>query len=227
MVKKEKSSCLTAGKGFSCCKVEAITSVDERGQMVLPKEIRNKAKIRPGEKIWPGPMKDFGKDLIRIDSNIRNNAGVGIDDRVEVHLSKAILAESLTLYPTEPLRIIGGERYLAQIMEGRVVSLGSAISINIMGRRLDLIVTQIIPKGDAGIVSADTRIQFTDKAPRVKSNIPKISYEDIGGLEREINKEIGICSFIFSLVNFPLEKRNNDSLNSKYYKHFFYGFQVC
>ena len=51
MVKKEKSSCLTAGKGFSCCKVEAITSVDERGQMVLPKEIRNKAKIRPGEKL--------------------------------------------------------------------------------------------------------------------------------------------------------------------------------
>ncbi len=31
------------GQGASCCNVEAVVSVDERGQMVLPKEIREKA----------------------------------------------------------------------------------------------------------------------------------------------------------------------------------------
>jgi AbrB family looped-hinge helix DNA binding protein len=31
--------------------VESIVSVDERGQMVLPKDIREKAKIRPGDKL--------------------------------------------------------------------------------------------------------------------------------------------------------------------------------
>ncbi len=36
---------------MSCCKVEALVSVDERGQMVLPKEIRDKAKIRAGDKL--------------------------------------------------------------------------------------------------------------------------------------------------------------------------------
>jgi AbrB family looped-hinge helix DNA binding protein len=36
---------------MSCCKVESIISVDERGQMVLPKDLRNKAKIRPGDKL--------------------------------------------------------------------------------------------------------------------------------------------------------------------------------
>ena len=36
---------------MSCCKVESLTSVDERGQMVLPKEIREKANIRPGDKL--------------------------------------------------------------------------------------------------------------------------------------------------------------------------------
>ncbi|MBI2831783.1 MAG: AbrB/MazE/SpoVT family DNA-binding domain-containing protein [Chloroflexi bacterium] len=35
----------------SCCKVEAMVSVDERGQMVLPKELREKADIRPGDKL--------------------------------------------------------------------------------------------------------------------------------------------------------------------------------
>lgn len=36
---------------MSCCRVEALVSVDERGQMVLPKEIREKANIRAGDKL--------------------------------------------------------------------------------------------------------------------------------------------------------------------------------
>jgi AbrB family looped-hinge helix DNA binding protein len=32
-------------------RVESIVSIDERGQMVLPKELRAKAKIRPGDKL--------------------------------------------------------------------------------------------------------------------------------------------------------------------------------
>jgi len=35
----------------SACKVEAVVSVDERGQMVLPKELREKAHIRAGDKL--------------------------------------------------------------------------------------------------------------------------------------------------------------------------------
>ena len=35
----------------SACKVEAVVSVDERGQMVLPKELRERAHIRAGEKL--------------------------------------------------------------------------------------------------------------------------------------------------------------------------------
>lgn len=36
---------------LDCCKVESLITVDERGQMVLPKEIRDKARIRPGDKL--------------------------------------------------------------------------------------------------------------------------------------------------------------------------------
>ncbi|HYA33533.1 MAG TPA: HgcAB-associated protein [Candidatus Bathyarchaeia archaeon] len=35
----------------SSCKVEAVVSVDERGQMVLPKELRERAHIRSGDKL--------------------------------------------------------------------------------------------------------------------------------------------------------------------------------
>jgi hypothetical protein len=35
----------------SCCKIHSIVTVDERGQMVLPKEIRDQAEIRPGDRI--------------------------------------------------------------------------------------------------------------------------------------------------------------------------------
>ena len=34
-----------------CCRVEAMVSVDERGQMVLPKDVREAAGIRPGDKL--------------------------------------------------------------------------------------------------------------------------------------------------------------------------------
>jgi antitoxin PrlF len=36
---------------MSCCKIEAVVSVDERGQLVLPKEIRDKAGIKAGDKL--------------------------------------------------------------------------------------------------------------------------------------------------------------------------------
>jgi len=35
----------------SCCKVEALVTVDERGQMVLPKSIRDRAGIKPEDKM--------------------------------------------------------------------------------------------------------------------------------------------------------------------------------
>ena len=39
------------GKGASCCAVEALVTVDERGQMVLPKELRERAGIKAGDKL--------------------------------------------------------------------------------------------------------------------------------------------------------------------------------
>jgi AbrB family looped-hinge helix DNA binding protein len=37
--------------GGSCCQVASLVSVDERGQMILPKEIRERAGIKAGDKL--------------------------------------------------------------------------------------------------------------------------------------------------------------------------------
>ena len=48
---EEASICVPGAADKSNCKVEAVVSVDERGQMVLPKELRDRAHIRPGDKL--------------------------------------------------------------------------------------------------------------------------------------------------------------------------------
>jgi len=47
----KETSCCTPGEGVACCRVESLISVDERGQMVLPKDLRDKAKIKAGDKL--------------------------------------------------------------------------------------------------------------------------------------------------------------------------------
>ena len=45
-------NCCTSSSGNKfCCKVESVVSVDERGQMVLPKDLREKANIKAGDKL--------------------------------------------------------------------------------------------------------------------------------------------------------------------------------
>ena len=48
--KPREESCIACTPP-SGCRVEAVLSVDERGQMVLPKDVRERAGIRTGEKL--------------------------------------------------------------------------------------------------------------------------------------------------------------------------------
>lgn len=48
----KKNDGAAKGKGSQAsCKVEAIVGVDDRGQMVLPKDLRKRAGISPGDKL--------------------------------------------------------------------------------------------------------------------------------------------------------------------------------
>jgi AbrB family looped-hinge helix DNA binding protein len=49
--KNQKACCSPAEIEGNCCRVESVISIDERGQMVLPKELRERANIRAGDKM--------------------------------------------------------------------------------------------------------------------------------------------------------------------------------
>ena len=38
-------------EGAPCCKIEALVPVDGRGQIVLPKDVRDRAEIEAGDKL--------------------------------------------------------------------------------------------------------------------------------------------------------------------------------
>src|SRR2546422_5744021 len=137
---------------------------------------------------WPAYQEDYGKGRVRIDGYMRKNAGVSIDDKVTVRKLDARIAEKLTLAPTEPLRIVGGEEYLAQYLEGRVLSRGDYVSINIMGRKIDLVVTNANPAAEAVIVTENTEIVVGEQVKELPKAVPRISYEDIGGMRPVITK---------------------------------------
>lgn len=51
--KKKKSTSLCGGKSeaIPCCRVEALVPIDARGQIVLPKDVRDKAGLGAGDKL--------------------------------------------------------------------------------------------------------------------------------------------------------------------------------
>ena len=139
--------------------------------------------------VWPGYAEDAEKGILRIDGNMRRNAGTSIDERVSIKKIEAREARKITFAPTEPLRIMGGEEYLGQILEGRAVTRGDIIQINVMGRKIDLVVVNFAPTADATIINRKTEVKISEKPVKEdQASIPKVTYEDIGGLEEEVKK---------------------------------------
>ena len=135
---------------------------------------------------WPAKESDRGKGLIRIDGLIRNRLDVGINDLVEIRVVESKTANDITFAPTEPLRIMGAEEYLAEYLNGALMTKGDTIPISVMGRRIDLVVISTHPSGPV-IINDTTRIvvsEETSKALQIsqEGGTASITYEDIGGL---------------------------------------------
>lgn len=51
MKKRDPVSCECKERYSDTCRIEAILTVDERGQIVIPKEVRDSAKMGPGDRL--------------------------------------------------------------------------------------------------------------------------------------------------------------------------------
>jgi transitional endoplasmic reticulum ATPase len=154
--------------------------------------IEVEGKRRTATLIWPGFPEDAGGELIRLDSTTRRNAGAGIDDKVLVRKIETKPAEKIRLAPTQPLGFgEGAEEYLKHnLLMNRVFVQGDSIELRQMGRKIDLTVVTVKPRSsDAAVVTHQTSIELSEKPEEVvETKIPRIAYEDIGGLTNEIQK---------------------------------------
>ncbi len=148
-------------------------------------------------KVLRGAPEDANLGIVRMDGSTRRNAGVSLDERVGVKKVVAKNAEKITFAPTEQLRLQGGEEYLKQVLDGRAIAKGDTITLNVMGNKIDLVVTSFSPGGDAAMICGTTEVKISDKPAANKGDVPKVSYDDIGGLGDAVKK-------IREMVELPL-----------------------
>jgi transitional endoplasmic reticulum ATPase len=172
-----------------------------RGMAVLDPEVMEEVGLSAGDVVevsgkkksyvllWSSQRDDYGKRLIRIDGYTRNNIAVGIDDNVTIRKVSVRKAEQVILAPTEELNIVGLEEHLPELLEGRVVTKGDVIPLNIMGRKIGFAVTGTSPSDTAAsIVSSQTEFIIGAVPKTAGKSVPRVSYEDIGGLRNEVQK---------------------------------------
>src|ERR687887_1581084 len=142
--------------------------------------------------LWSGQPTDYGAGIIRIDGYTRNNIGAGIDDRVTIQKVKDVKkAEQVILSPTEELSIVGLEEHLPELLEGRVIAKGDMIPLNIMGRKIGFVITSTTPADTASLIDNNFTEFIVGTVPKAGAKggaVPRVAYEDIGGLKNEVQK---------------------------------------
>ena len=182
-----------AGRGVARVDPELMNILDLKVGDIVQIDGSKKTVV----KVLRGGPEDANRGIIRIDGSTRRNAGTGIDERVGIKKVTAKNAEKITFSPTEQLRLQGGEDYIRQVMEGRAFAKGDTITLSVMGNKIDLVVTSFTPSAEAVMMTSSTKVKINDKPSNSNGDIPKVSYDDIGGLGEEVKK-------IREMVELPL-----------------------
>lgn len=139
-------------------------------------------------KIWPGATGDYGSGIIRIDGLTRHNIGAGIGEKVQIKPVNAVVAEQIVLSPVEKISVEGLQEYMSTLYEGHVFTSGDTIIVNThLGGKTQLVVTSTTPSKPV-IVSRNTTFKLGSMTQAVDNTIPRITYDDLGGLKKEVQK---------------------------------------
>ncbi|HUK75298.1 MAG TPA: CDC48 family AAA ATPase [Nitrososphaerales archaeon] len=179
-----ETSSMLVGRGLAAIDPKVMESLGLSAGDVI--EITGKGK-KSHAVVWTGYSEDYGRGLIRIDGYTRNNLGVGIDDTVSIAPAEAKEAQEVVLAPTEQLSVEGLEEAFPEILENRVMTKGDSLPFSIMGKKIDFVVDSTSPSG-AVVVTLETRFKLGTMHKPLNTGVPRITYEDLGGLTREIQK---------------------------------------
>jgi transitional endoplasmic reticulum ATPase len=149
---------------------------------------------------------------LRIDGILRCNAGRGIGEQITVRKAAYQAARRITLVPAANSRGVFHRQegsFFARLMgkpgrrtnrtdrvqdtkalrlalNSRAVTSGDRLRANLFGRPLDFTVAATVPQG-AVVLERATTISL-DLGGAVRTRGPAVSYEDIGGLSKEITR---------------------------------------
>jgi transitional endoplasmic reticulum ATPase len=147
---------------------------------------------------WPAYAEDQGQEIIRMDGLIRRNAGVALNEYVNVRKADVKDAQAIIFAPTD-VRLSVDEEFVS-FVKRRFMDMpfieGDMTLLSIFGSAVPLIVTRTRPHGPVRITEA-AHVQVLSEPTPEKKGIPIVTYEDIGGLHEEIQR-------IREMVELPL-----------------------
>ncbi len=140
--------------------------------------------------IWPARDEDEGKGIIRMDNLIRKNCGSNLGEKVTIKKAVFTEAKKVILAPTQDIRIIasGYERILKKNFIGRPLMKGDHVWISVFGSGFVYTVVDTNPRGIIKVTDFTQFVLKEEPVAEVNKDIPKIAYEDIGGIEEQIKK---------------------------------------
>jgi len=173
----------------------AIARIDPEDLKILGLEVGEiielEGKRKTPAKVMPCYAEDRGKGIIQIDGISRENAQVGLDEKVKIHKSDYKPASKITLSPLTISSLLQRDKdtqYLGSLIAGLPVVTGDRVRATFFGsRHCDFKVLDTIPNEGVVLIGPDTllRIETKTKPEEVSA---KISYEDIGGLSNQIQR---------------------------------------
>ncbi|HDN82003.1 MAG TPA: AAA family ATPase [Methanomicrobia archaeon] len=155
---------------------------------------------------------DIGLDIIRMDGLIRKNAKTTMGEFVKVKKADVKPAKNVALAPTQRgMRIMISGNVVSRNLRGRVLKKGDVISLisqrkdpfteSIFSDLFDVISGSpfglgeirfvVVNTSPSGVVQMTnlTKVDVLPEAVEIKEmEMPTVTYEDIGGLKREIQK---------------------------------------
>ncbi|MDP2859766.1 MAG: CDC48 family AAA ATPase [Bacillota bacterium] len=140
-------------------------------------------------RVMPAHPEYRGKSVVQADGLIRQNAQAGIDDRVQVELTTARSAQAIIVAPVGQVLLRGDDSgYVAKFLEGLPVMVGDLVRARLFASGFqDLVILQTTPAGPV-LLGLETKVEIRTKAEEVSHRPGSFSYEDVGGLGKEVQR---------------------------------------
>jgi len=136
--------------------------------------------------------------IVRIDGTVRSNCGAGLQELVTVapvEAAQAVAVRFAPLWDGAAPAVIAPERMLADLTGVPVVT-GAAVRVPTYAKAVNFQVVRTIPGGPV-VIGPRTDIRVVE-GEQTAARAPAVSYEDIGGLEREVAR-------VREIVELPLK----------------------